>query len=62
MVLRQQAALAEPVRIDFRAGDSVDSVGSVRAAAVVLAPAPASTMLLAADQVSATLRETSPRR
>ena len=62
MVLRQQVALAELARMDFRVGDLVDSVGSVRAVAVVLAPVPSPTMLLAVDQVSATLRETSPRR
>jgi hypothetical protein len=62
MVLRQQAASAGPARMDFRVGDSVDSAGSVRAVALVLALALAPTMLLPVDRVSATLRETSPRR
>jgi hypothetical protein len=48
--------------MDFRDGDSVDSVGSVRVVALVLVLALAPTMLLAVDRVSATLRETSPRR
>lgn len=61
-VLRQQVASAAPARMDFRVGDSVDSVGSVRAVALVLVLALAPTMLLAGDRVSATLRETSPRR
>jgi len=59
MALRQQAG---PARMDSRVGDSVDSVGSVRAVAVVLVLALAPTMLLAVDRVSATLRETLPRR
>jgi hypothetical protein len=61
-VLRQQAESVGPARMDFRVGGSVDSVGSVRALALVLVLALAPTMLLAVDRVSATLRETSPRR
>jgi hypothetical protein len=48
--------------MDFPVGDSVDSVGSVRAVALVLVLVLAPTMPLAVDRVSATLRETSPRR
>jgi hypothetical protein len=48
--------------MDFRVGDSVDSVGSVRAVALVLVLAPAPIMLLAVDRANATLRETSPGR
>lgn len=48
--------------MDFRVGDSVDSVGSVRAVGLVLALALAPTVLLAVDQVSATLLEISPTR
>ena len=59
MVLRPQAG---PARMDFRVGDSVDSVGSVRAVALVLVLAPAPIMLLAVDRVNVTLRETSPRQ
>ena len=59
MVLRPQA---EPARMDFRVGDSVDLVGSGRVVALVLVLALAPIMLLAVDPVSATLRETSPRR
>jgi hypothetical protein len=61
MVL-QQAASAGPARMDFRVGDSADSVGLVRAVALVLALALAPTMLPAVDRVSATLHETSPMR
>lgn len=59
MVLRPQAG---PARMDFRVGDSVDSVGSVRAVALVPVLAPAPIILLAVDRVNVTLRETSPRR
>jgi hypothetical protein len=62
MVLRQQAALAGLARTDFQFGDSVNSVGSVHAVALVLVLALAPTMLLAVGRVSATLRETSPGR
>ena len=62
MVLRPQAALVGPIRMDFRVGDSVDSVGSVRAVALALVLALAPTMLRAVDRVSMTLQETSPRR
>jgi hypothetical protein len=61
MVLRQEAS-AGPARMDFPVGGSVDSVGSVRAVALVLVLALVTTMPLAVDRVSATLRETSPRR
>jgi hypothetical protein len=62
IVLRRQVASAGPARMDFRVGDSVDSVGSVRAVALVVVLALAPTILLAVDRVSATLRETSPMR
>ena len=58
MAIRQQVGLA---RMDLQVGGSVDSVGSVRAVALVLVLL-APTMLLLVDRVSATLRETSPMR
>jgi hypothetical protein len=62
MVLRHQAASAGPAPMDFRFGDSVNSVGSVRAVAPVLVLVLAPTILLAVVRVSETLRETSPGR
>jgi hypothetical protein len=50
--------------MDSRVGDSVDSVGSVRAVepALVQAPAPTTVPLAVVDRASATLRETLPVR
>lgn len=62
IVHRRQAALAGPARMDFRVGDLVDSVGSVHVVVPVLVLVLAPTIRLTADRVSATLRETSPRR
>jgi hypothetical protein len=49
-------------RMDLRVGDSVDSVGSVRAVALVLVLALAPIILLAVGRVNETLRETLPTR